>query len=87
MRLDFAFFAESAKMNRSDSVDALGIGIDTLLADRFPTWLPNLTVAARIEFEQDELNKQYVVELQCTDPDGAIRSPSGPICVSENESL
>jgi hypothetical protein len=66
--LDFAFLADFAR-SKSKSLDALSIGIDTIIVNALPT-SHQMYLAVRIAFARHDCDGTYQVEAIVQDTDG-----------------
>jgi hypothetical protein len=65
-----AFLADAAQAQPDGKIYALGAGIDTIYAAKFPAVQPSLTVVVKIEFTPAECGRPHVIELLAVDGDG-----------------
>jgi hypothetical protein len=75
MKLDFAFFADSAVVSSSGIFSLLNAGIEWFQVKAFPAMLPNLALIARISFDANECGKSHVCTIHVTDPEGVALQP------------
>lgn len=78
MKLDYAFISDYAT-ERSGSVSALGIGIDTLLSPQTPTTHPHVFLVVQLRCEADE-RKLHHITVEAKDESGqAFLSQEGGV--------
>ncbi|HVC33420.1 MAG TPA: hypothetical protein VNL16_07915 [Chloroflexota bacterium] len=75
MNVDYAFLADMAQAAPDGKINAIGAGIDRILATSFPTVQPMLAFVVRINVAASECDHEHKLEVQLWDPDGARIGP------------
>ena len=74
MEIELAFLADAAQ-ETAGKLNALGIGIDQILADQVPSFHPVMYLVLKIALQPIECDRPHQMEIVLWDPDGQIVGP------------
>jgi hypothetical protein len=70
MKVEFVFAADYAVAQEDGRLNTIGAGIRIISVTEFPVVIPNLSIVIGLDFDEDEVGKQFKLESTILGPTG-----------------